>query len=208
MKRWWYAVGGLIAATVVAFGLPALAGMTSQQDPNDTSGRLDVRVVRLDGDERPPRWKVVTFGRWTIRQLWDRGDVIVQLDTKGDAAVDHLAIVRSNGRDLLGTLFRVRRDGRLVQIGRIRADKDGPRAASVWIALHRLSIGPNRTSYFWSVLTRFTSGACPRTCFDAVPDAGMLEEPLPGATPTPTPTTTTTTTTTVTTTTTTAAPIG
>jgi hypothetical protein len=180
-------LGVLLAATIVAFAFPAIAGLTSQQDPNDTAGRLDVRVVRLDGDERP-RWKVVTFGRWTLRQLWDRGDVIVQLDTRGDAAVDYLGIVRSNGRELLGTLFRVRRDGRLVRIGKIRPEKDGLRAASVWIALHKLSIGPNRTSYFWSVLTTFTSSRCPRTCFDAVPDEGMLEEPLPGTSPTPTPT--------------------
>ena len=90
----------------------------------------------------------------------------------------------------------------------LRTTKVGSSAATVTVPLRVLSIGPTRTSYFWSALSSFTGGFCTRTCLDVVPDEGMIEQPLPGVTPSPTPppTTTTTTTTTATTTTTTIPP--
>jgi hypothetical protein len=182
-----FALGLAVATTALALAWPALGEPTSFDDPNDTEGRLDVRTVRFDG-ARPPSWKIATFGPWTARQIWDRGYLMVQLDMRGDARVDHLAIVRSDGRDLLGSLNRVRRDGRLVRIGGIAVDKQGDRAVSLSIRLDRLSIGPGRTSYFWSVLTSTTSAVCPHTCFDAVPNTGMIEQPLPSPSPSPSPT--------------------
>jgi hypothetical protein len=185
MKARTFALGLALVMTALLLALPASGGTTSLDDPNDTEGRFDIRTVSFDGS-RPPRWKIAMFAPWTARQIWDRGYVMIQLDVKGDARVDRLAIVRSNGRDLLGTLNRVRDDGRLVRIGGFAVDKEGDRALSVSIRLDRLSIGPNRTSYFWSVLTSYTSTACPHTCFDAVPNTGMIEQPLPGPSPSPT----------------------
>lgn len=179
---------GLVAATAaLVLALPALGGTTAVGDPNDARGRLDVRSVLVDGTESPFRWRVATFGGWTIRELWDRGYVVVQLDTKGDARIDRLAVVSSNGRDLIGTLNRVRDDGRLVELGRFRVDKGGRRSVALSIALHRLAIGPHRTSFSWNVITSYLGDACPRTCFDAVPDAGIVEQPLPMPSPSPTP---------------------
>ncbi len=132
-------------------------------------------------------WRIVTFGTWTVHEMWDQGILVVQLDTKGDAAIDQLAIVRSDGRDLVATLYAVRSDGTEKVIDELPADKDGTRAATVAVALRKLTIGLNRTSYFWSVLTSYTGTACPRTCFDRVPDDGMVEQLLPGVTPSPTP---------------------
>lgn len=175
-----------MVTTALVLALPAFGGTTSLEDPNDTDGRLDLRSVGLDDTGVPARWSVSAFRRWTVRELWDRGYVMVQLDTKGDARIDHLAVMSSNGRDLIGTLNRVRDDGRLVEIGRFRVNKSGGRSAALSIALHRLSIGPHRTSYFWNVVTSYVGDACPRTCFDVVPDAGMVEQPLPEPSPSPT----------------------
>ena len=180
------AVGLAVAATIVALALPALGGTTALEDPDDANGRLDVRSVTLDDTGAPLGWRVATYRRWTVREIWDRGFVMVQLDTKGDARIDHLAVVSSNGRDLIGTLNRVRRDGRLVEIGRFHADKDGGRAVALTIALHRLSIGAHRTSFSWNVVTSFLGDSCPRTCFDVVPDTGMVQQPLPEPSPSPT----------------------
>ncbi|HEX5902514.1 MAG TPA: hypothetical protein VF028_05305 [Actinomycetota bacterium] len=177
---------GLAAASILVLALPALGGTTSLEDPNDTNGRLDVRNVTLDDAVSPLAWRIETFRRWTVRDIWDRGFVTVQLDTKGDARIDHLAVVGSNGRALIGVLNRVRSDGRLVEIGRLHAGMAGGRAVALTIALHRLSIGPYRTSFSWNVVTSFLGDNCPRTCFDVVPDEGMVEQPLPGPSPSPT----------------------
>ena len=180
------ALGLAVATTALVVALPALGGTTALEDPNDTRGRLDVRSVLMDDTESPLRWRVATLGRWTVRELWDRGYVMVQLDTKGDARIDRLAVVSSNGHDMTGILNRVRDDGSLVELGRIRVSKDGGRALTVSITLHRLAIGPHRTSFLWNVITTYLGDACPRTCFDAVPDSEMVEQPLPEPSPSPT----------------------
>jgi len=186
MRRHALALGGVAVALTVAIALPVFAGAAEHVDPNDTTGRLDVRVVTFDTDTGPLTWRFTTFGRWTASQIWDRGYLLVQLDTKGDERIDHVLVVGSDGRELAATLLRVRRDGQQVEVGSIGADKDGPRSASLSVAIHRLSIGANRTSFSWWAVTSFTGMVCRRTCFDLVPDAGMVEQPLPGVTPTPT----------------------
>ena len=80
-------------------------------------------------------------------------------------------------------LYRLRQDGREIELTALRTDKDGSKAATLTVPLREVSIGPNRTSYSWSVLSSFTGGNCARTCLDAVPDEGMVEQPLPGVTP-------------------------
>jgi hypothetical protein len=176
-----------MVGAILALALPAGATHTNQTDANDTSGRLDVQAVEFEHDSKPMRWRIVTFAGWTVHELWDEGYLVVELDTKGDEAIDFLAVVRSDGRHLVASLLAVRSDGTQKEIGELPAGKDGRRAAEVLVALRKLTIGPNRTSYHWSVLSSFTGSACPRTCLDRVPDEGMVEQLLPGVTPTPTP---------------------
>ena len=51
-------------------------------------------------------------------------------------------------------------------LGDVPAGKPSPQAVSVRVALWRLTFGPTRRFYRWSVQTVFTSDACPRTCQD------------------------------------------
>ncbi|HSJ51803.1 MAG TPA: hypothetical protein VLA90_11075, partial [Actinomycetota bacterium] len=101
----------VVVAAMVSFGSVASARHEPVNDPKDTRGRLDVAAVRLRHDEGPPQWRVVTFGEWTVAQMWDVGYVVVELDTRADAAIDFRAVMRSDGRRLVATLYRVRRDG-------------------------------------------------------------------------------------------------
>jgi hypothetical protein len=188
MRRVGPALVASAVAVILGLSLPAVASHTDQADPNDTDGRLDVSVVEFDHEARPLQWRIRTYGAWTVPEMWDRGYLVVQLDTKGGPAVDHFVLVRSDGRRLLATLYAIRSDGTEHAIARVRAGKDGARTATVDLALHKLPFGRSRASYFWSVLSTFTGSVCPRTCLDRVPDEGMIEQPLPGVTPTPTPT--------------------
>ena len=186
MRRSGLGLSALVAITLIAFALPARAHHTDQADPNDTDGRLDLQGVRFD-HERAPDWRLATFARWSVRSIWDRGAFVVQLDTKGDPEPDFVAVVRSDGRRLVASLFRLRRDGHEVEIASLKAEKDGSKAATLRVPLREVSVGPQRTSYFWSTLSSFTGSSCTRTCHDPVPDAGMIEQPLPGVTPSPSP---------------------
>jgi hypothetical protein len=104
----WLGVLALVA--VLAYGVPAGAHRTDQPDPNDTAGRLDLEAVGFD-HVGAPRWRFATFATWSVRSMWERGYLLVQLDTRGDAGVDFVAVVRSDGRRLVAHLFRVRRGG-------------------------------------------------------------------------------------------------
>jgi hypothetical protein len=179
-------IGALVVATLGAFALPAFAHHTDQVDRHDTGGKLDLQEVAFD-HVGAPTWRISTFSTWSLRSIWDLGTFIVELDTRGDAAPDYIAVVRSDGRRLVAALFRLRRDGREIEVTALRTVKAGSWAATVTVPLGEVSIGPNRTSYFWSVLSSFTGGLCTRTCLDAVPDQGMIEQALPGVTPSPTP---------------------
>ena len=186
MRRRPIGIGALVVVTLTAFALPVLADHTDQIDPRDTGGKLDLEEVAFD-HEGAPTWRFSTFPTWTVRSIWDLGNFIVQLDTRGDDAADYIAVVRSDGRRLVAALFRLRRDGREIEVTALRTTKGGSRTVTVTVPLREVSIGPNRSSYFWSVLSSFTGGLCTRTCLDAVPDEGMIEQPLPGITPSPTP---------------------
>jgi hypothetical protein len=175
-----------VVGTLLWLAAPAIAHHTDQADPNDTRGTMDVEAVRFNHQGKPT-WRFVTFGDWTVRRIWDRGYLIVQLDTRGDQRVDFVAVVRSIGRGLQATLFRLRRDGQEVQIDRLRTEKAGSDGAWVSVSLRKLTIGSSRTSYFWSALSSFTGPTCRQTCFDAVPNRGMIEQPLVSESPSPSP---------------------
>ena len=179
-------LGALVIVTLLALVLPARAHHTDQVDANDTDGKFDLQEVAFD-HEGAPNWRMATFATWTARSMWDRGSFVVLLDTKGDASIDFITVIRSDGRRMVASLFRLRRDGQEIEVTKLRADKKGSSAVSVRVPLRELSIGPSRTAYFWSVLSSFTGGGCARPCLDAVPDTGTIEQPLPGVTPSPSP---------------------
>jgi hypothetical protein len=91
-------------ATVIAMTMVAGAHDTDFNDPNDTRGKFDVSKVRLAHQPAPPIWTIVTFQEWGIREMWDRGYLMVMLDTQMGAPADHYALVRSEVFSLEGTL--------------------------------------------------------------------------------------------------------
>lgn len=171
----------LSIAVAISGALPALAADPQQStflpDPNDTPGKLDVREVRHGPLLNLPRgWTVETFARWTAKQIWDTGFVLVFLDTIGTPADDYYALVRSTGRGLAGSLWRD--DHRDRQIGKLKVSRANRREVTVVVPFRKLKIGDSRTTYRWRVLTIFKSDACSRNCFDRAPNSGSVEEVL------------------------------
>ena len=190
MSRRWLLGAAMVGAIAGMAALPALASHTNQTDPDDTRGIMDVAKVRFVHDDDSPKWTVVTYHGWRPGRLWDRGYVVVRLDTQGLPTSDYYVIVRSNRDRMVGTIYRDYAHARDRLIGRVPVTRPDGRSVRVVIPLRFLTFGPARTSYWWSVLTLFTSGTCPQTCFDAVPDTGAVEQPLPSPSPTPSPTAT------------------
>jgi hypothetical protein len=180
----------ITAAIALVVGVSAVSFAVSSQlrDPNDTSGALDVRLVKFNHPKgEPPSWTVLTFTTWKIGQMWDRGYVFLEFDTEGQEAADHYAVVRSDGRSMQGELFRVatragRPDQKIADLKVWRKSLDG---VSVTVPLKRMDFGPYRDYYRWWIVTTLTADKCPNTCLDRVPDDGSVQQWLPGASPPP-----------------------
>lgn len=179
MTRWFRA---LVTALAVAVALPppASARSATVRDGNDTKGPLDVRRVYHLGGRRP-MWKISTGSNWTARRVFERGFVLVYLDTFGPRDSDYYALLWSNRARMRGTLVRdrsrPRRDRAIAGLKVWRRDRG---SVSVRIPLARLFVSERRTSYRWYVKTIVGLRRCARAvCIDRAPDARSVEEPLP-----------------------------
>ena len=47
----------------------------------------------------PPTWTIVTFGEWSTAGMWDRGYLMVLLDTQSGVGAEYYLLVRSGGQD-------------------------------------------------------------------------------------------------------------
>lgn len=146
--------------------------LPSPRDEDDTHGFLDVKQVDsfLDTDE--PVWRVVTISRWSALKMWDRGFILVYLDTFGADLPDYYALIRSVGTRLRGTLYR---NGH--KVASLNVWRRSQRSVSIRIPLQKLLVGSTRHYYRWRVVT--LTDRCRRTCFDRIPDEGALVQPLP-----------------------------
>jgi Ca2+-binding RTX toxin-like protein len=158
--------GGL-GADACLQGTASSCFLPSIADPGDTKGRMDVRKMRSLAGASPPSWKIFTFGRWTIKGLWDAGYFVVFVDTKGDPDPDYHVLGYSNGKSMAGGLYRVTSGGGAVRIGGAKVSRSGPRGAAITLPLAKLD--RTRPYFRWSVVTLFTGKGCRKVCFDRVP---------------------------------------
>ena len=178
----------LVAAAIVALTMMALAGPRFHDDvpdADDTRGLLDVRKVQLD-HEGGTEFTVITFATWKVPTLWDRGNAFVLLDTEGGAPAEYFALVRSTGRTLEGSLWRVRHGRADRFVRRLTIRRKSGKSVSIAVPIKSLKFGRSRESYRWWVSTTFTGAGCRRTCVDRVPDERSMEQWRPGMSPSPT----------------------
>lgn len=172
-----------MAVGLVFLPVAAFASHLPLQDPNDTSGHLDLRRIEITTGSR---WVVTTWPEWSARRIHDRGYVLIWFDTFGGGAPDYYALISSTGRRMAGSLFRYRRgrdDRRVAGIRVSRPDRSSV-AGRIPLGAMRFDLPP---TFEWYVQSLMTSRACPRVCIDRAPDEGRVLEPGPAPTPTPTP---------------------
>ena len=175
------------AITVALVAAVAGAHDADITDPDDTRGKLDIQQVRHVHETGPLRWAFVTFSEWGTKQIWDRGYLIVMLDTRSGVAPEYYMLVRSAGTTLVGSLWRIRSVGPDSYLGPAPVKRWSLRNATVEVGLSRLEFGASRTFYRWWAETLFTSDLCRRTCHDRAPDVDSVLQWRPGISPSPSP---------------------
>jgi hypothetical protein len=187
--RFLRAAAPFVAALVTVAMMAVVAGAhhTDLLDPDDTRGKLDVKQVRFAHSPGPPLWTVVTFPEWRTVEIWDRGYILVLLDTQAGPSAEYYLLVRSTGSSLVGSLWRARNFGPDTHLGSVPVKRPSSRSASVQVGLFRLTFGEKRSFYRWWIETLFTGNTCRRTCRDRAPDHDGVRQWRPGMSPTPSP---------------------
>jgi hypothetical protein len=164
------------------FASSAAAHHVTVSDPNDARGRFDIKTARvLEGS--PRRAKTTMYKRWTAKRVWDRGYVLVYLDTLADERFDYHVLIRSTGREMKAKLYRDRKDKNDYVVTWVDAWKPDKRSVSVKLPLRKTKWGKSRTFYRWSVVSIMSGPRCKRVCFDRAPATKAVEEPRPGTPP-------------------------
>lgn len=146
-------------------------------DGNDTQGKLDVKKVKTSLGSNRPVWRIVTRSSWTVNGMWDKGYLLVFVDTRGGPGADFYAMARSNGNRIVGHLFKMR-GGVDTKKGKIKATHPNGKTVRIVIPLSKVNVGGARTYFRWSVRTLHF--ACTKVCIDPVPGAWKaLPQPLP-----------------------------
>lgn len=172
----WLVLALMAALVAATFLSPADAKTRSLHDPNDTSGRFDVRRISSSSDGRFIDHRIVTYERWPTKFLrHSRTEFSLWFDRNSNGKIDHVCYIYyrdgklqaswntySGGSDYAGI-------GYVTNLDVDRADR---RSVDVQIGKRRL-----RDSYQWYVTSSFKnkSGPCKkRACQDRAPDTDWL----------------------------------
>lgn len=166
---------------VLAAALPATAAGTTVPDPRDVRGKLDLKEVRRSGNERLT-WRMITYERWRVPDIWSVGSLVVDLDTRGDERPDYYVVIEPTHTNMKARLFRDRRQKDDYEIGKLKAWRKDQKSASFQLPFRRVTVGGARTTYSWRAQTLFNgNGRCSQVCFDLAPQSeAWVVEPLPG----------------------------
>ncbi|MGH2788963.1 MAG: hypothetical protein ACRDJV_13835 [Actinomycetota bacterium] len=181
-----------LALTVVAVAIivPLVAGANHVvvRDGNDVRGLLDIRRVTMTGG-RWPTFKVGMRGRWTNREIFERGFILVFFDVRNGERGDYYALARSTGGNVVANLYRDRQFKSDRHVRSLSEWRAGPKSISIKVPLSSMKFDSARVFYRWYAETVFTGDSCRRVCLDFAPNGDAVVEPRPGATPSPTVTT-------------------
>jgi hypothetical protein len=162
-----------VALTLALTALPARAAQVS--DPNDVSGRLDLKVLigTKAFSNAPLVIKVRTYGSWAKSLLADSGDNRIEIlfDVDGDGTTDYTGEISESG-------------------GRLHMDISGSGSSFEPLPVrhpngHTIKTtvpggsqpNPDGTVYV-AAMSEFTNAdSCATTCEDRVPDSGWLTVP-------------------------------
>lgn len=167
-------------ATILLAAAPAGAAKMAISDPNDVRGPLDLKEVIRSGNNKLT-WRLITYGKWRVAGIWSEGTLVVDLDTRFDAAPDYYVTIFPTHNRLKARLFRDRKTKKDYQVGKVKVWRKNGRSASIQLSLSRVNVGDDRATFSWRAQSLFNgSSGCREVCFDMAPQNGAwVSEPLP-----------------------------
>jgi hemolysin type calcium-binding protein len=160
---------------IAAADLASSCTRSSPYDGNDANGLADVHRMLSGFVSGSPAWTFETFANFTIAGVRDHAYFLVHLDTQGDEGRELYALMRSNGSQMLASLYRD--DDTFVTT--LPASKPGDNRVRLSVPWGRLNVPDDRPYFRWYAQTLYVSEGCPSVCFDRIPGTGLLMRPTP-----------------------------
>ena len=172
----------LVASVMVLSGLmllaPAsLAEHSEVRDRDDVDGRLDLRAVEMRNGP-PRRWILETYGAFSANSIFDRGYLLVYLDTYGTDRFDYYVLLRPKRSKVVGVLFKDRKEASDQKLSRTKVHKPSKRSIITTVPFREMRRPDAALTYRWHARTIYTGRGCRRVCIDRAPDARAVEEPF------------------------------
>ena len=166
------------AATLFALVPQAAAHHMVVRDGDDTPGRLDVRRVEVVGSS-PRSWVIKTYQTWGARGIYDKGYLLIYLDTFGGDRFDYYVLIQSLKKKLKGSVWRDLRTANDFVVGPTTINRANRRTVRTTVPFRKLRMGKTRVDYRWHVRTLYSKRSCWKAvCIDRAPHGGPVVEPL------------------------------
>lgn len=155
----------------------AVAEHARIQDGDDVDGRLDLRAVEMR-EGQPRRWILKTHKAFSARRIFDRGYLLVYFDTYGSKRFDYYVLLRPYWSDIIGELYKDRRESNDELLAETKVRKPGKRAIVTTVPFRYMRQPETAVTYRWHARTLYTGRGCRRVCIDRAPDGRSVEEPF------------------------------
>ncbi len=169
---------GLTAAALCVPAPTAVANHVVVRDRDDTPGRLDVRRAEPTGVS-PHKMTIKTHNAWGVNDIFDRGYLLVYLDTFGGNRFDYFILLRPERGNMRGNVWRDVKNGNDRQIARTKVGRANRRTIRTTVPLRKMRIPATQVDYRWHVRTIYAKRGCYRAvCIDRAPNSESVVEPL------------------------------
>lgn len=165
----------LVVVSLAALSQPASAVHQAVRDPQDTSGKLDLRRVEMKPG-LPRRWVLKTHEAFRANRIFDKGYLLVYFDTFGTERADYYVLLQPTRKKLKGFLWKDKKPGNDDRrLGPTRVRRANKRSITTSAPFSKMRT-PGLT-YRWHVRTIYTGRNCKRVCIDKAPDNRWVTEP-------------------------------
>ena len=171
-------IAGVIALAAMMTLTPSASAIHADvRDENDVDGRLDIRRVEMR--QGPPRkWLIKTYRSFRADRIFDKGYLLVYLDTFGSRRPDYYVLLRPTRERIRGNLWRDAKGGNNdFMISATRVRRPNRRTISTTVPFRKMRTPDHRLNYHWHVRTIYSSPGCRRICIDRAPENRAVTEP-------------------------------
>ena len=163
---------GSLVAGLVFSGTPALAKTAHADDPDDTTGPLDIKTASVNYTKKVMKFTIITWEELDSTVLEQPNNAIYLAFAKKDGTIHHYVIVNQVSGTLLGKLYSGDTVGEGTYQRDVEVDKNFLIYPRVTIKKSWVGYKGVKKRYFGFLSSFYDDADCADGCLDYAPDLG------------------------------------